>query len=47
MIDTASGNVEGRDLSRQPLRRRMLRHLEDSEIFEAAIAGCARPAEMA
>jgi hypothetical protein len=28
MIDTASGKVEGRDLSRQPLRRRMLRHLE-------------------
>ena len=28
MIDIASGEVEDRDLSRQPLRRRMLRHLE-------------------
>ncbi len=28
MIDIASGEIEDRDLSRQPLRRRMLRHLE-------------------
>jgi hypothetical protein len=28
MIDIASGEVEDRDLSRQPLRRRMLRHRE-------------------
>jgi hypothetical protein len=28
MIDPASGEIEDRDLSRQPLRRRMLRHPE-------------------
>jgi hypothetical protein len=31
MIDIASGEVEDRDLSRQPLCRRMSRHLESQQ----------------
>jgi hypothetical protein len=36
MIDIASGEVEDRDLSRQPLRRRMSRHLEPQRSPPAA-----------
>ncbi len=32
MIDIASGEVEDRDLSRQPLGRRMARHLEPQQL---------------
>jgi hypothetical protein len=32
MIDIASGEVEDRDLSRQPLGRQMARHLEPQQL---------------